>query len=37
MYKATAAGVFNYNLDGKVIGSKSLPKGRKKEGFNSFL
>lgn len=35
--QATAASVFNYNLDGKMIGSKSLPKGRKKESFNAFL
>lgn len=35
--QATPTSVFNYNLDGKMIGSKSLPKGRKKEVFNSLL
>jgi len=27
--QATAASVFNYNLDGKMIGRRNLPKGRK--------
>lgn len=27
--QAAAASVFNYNLDGKMIGRRNLPKGRK--------